>query len=153
MSTPDRTEAALDAALSEVQGQIARTDTKASILLAFLAGVTAGAGTAAAAAQVTAAATVVGGAGLAVLLAAAGLLLSVVRPRLTPCRGTLPHWARLTPSALREELAVDRRAEAVVTLAGLAVAKHKRLQRAVDATRAALVLLAAAAAITAGGAL
>ncbi|UCM89190.1 Pycsar system effector family protein [Streptomyces marincola] len=145
--------AALDGAFAEVQAQIARTDSKASILLAFCGAVLAGVLAGGKALVAFWPAAVAGGLGAAVLAGGAGVLLSVVRPRLTSARGSLPHWAGLTPRELREAMAVDHRHEAVVTLARLAMAKHKRLQRAVDLIRAAGVLLVLAALLAIGGAL
>ncbi len=146
--------AALDGAFAEVGAQIARTDSKASILLAFCGAVLAGVLAGGKALVSFWPAAVAGGLGAAVLAAGAGMLLSVIRPRLKPVnRGSLLHWASLSPEALREAMAVDHRHEAVVTLARLAVAKHERLQRAVDLIRAAGVLLALAAVLAVGGAL
>lgn len=150
---PDRTDANLSEALAEVQAQIARTDTKASILLAFLAGALAGVGTAGSAVPLSVAGLIVGGVGAAGLVVAAALLLSVIRPRLKPsCPGTLPHWASLTPDQLQASVATDRRSQAVVALAGIAVAKHRALQRAVDVIRIAGLLLTLSALITMGSA-
>ncbi|ARQ69978.1 Pycsar system effector family protein [Streptomyces marincola] len=148
------TEAALSAAFAEVQGQIARTDTKASILLATIGATVAVLGTAGAAVTLPVAGGIAAGAGAALLMAAAALLLAVIRPRLLPAApGTLAHWATLTPSELRDDLAVDRRDAAVCALSRIAVAKYRALQRAIDLIRAAGVLLALATLLTLGAAL
>ncbi|MDT0445957.1 Pycsar system effector family protein [Streptomyces johnsoniae] len=146
--------AALDGAFAEVGAQIARTDSKASILLAFCGAVLAGVLAGGKALLVFWPAAVAGGLGAALLAVGAGVLLSVVRPRLKPvARGSLLHWASLTPQELRESMAADHRHEAVAVLARLAVTKHQRLQRAVDLIRAAGALLALAAVLAIGGAL
>ncbi|WP_326598083.1 Pycsar system effector family protein [Streptomyces sp. NBC_01803] len=147
-------DAALSEALAEVQSQIARTDTKASVLLAAIGATLAVVGTVGSAVTLPVAGAIAAGSGAALLVAAAAVLLAVIRPQLrTNAPGTLPHWALLTPEEFRTEVACDRRAEAVPALARIAVNKYQRLQRAVDLTRAAGILLALAALIAVGGAL
>ncbi|MDT0307017.1 DUF5706 domain-containing protein [Streptomyces sp. DSM 44917] len=156
MSTPlpvRSRDAALSEALEETRAQIARTDTKASMLLALVGAVFAGVLAVGGSLDLSAAALIPGALGAVVLAGAGEALLSVVRPRLTPvAKGWLLDWASLTPERLRQEITTDHRPEAVTVLARQAVAKHKRLQRAVDLIRAAGVLLAIAALIAAGGA-
>jgi Zn-dependent protease with chaperone function len=145
--------AALSEALVETQGQIARTDTKASNLTTFIGLLLTGVTVAGGSVSLPLAARVVGGLGVALLAVAGGLLLWVARPRLKPrSAGTFPHWATLSGEQLLAELAVDRRAEAVVALSRLAVAKYERVQRAVDLTLIAGALLGLAALVTIGGA-
>ncbi|OEU95478.1 Pycsar system effector family protein [Streptomyces oceani] len=144
-------DSSLTAAHADVKAEIARTDTKASLLFAFTGAVLAGLGTVAASVRVPLAAMVPGVAGLTVLVAACTVLLSVIRPRLTPCEGTFPHWASLDAAGVRADLGTDRRADAVTVLARIAVAKHKGVARAVDLTRIAGGLFAVAAAITVVG--
>ncbi|WP_049568244.1 Pycsar system effector family protein [Streptomyces sp. SBT349] len=145
---------ALGEAYAEIQAQIARTDTKASILLAAI-----GAGLAVLGATGTAVTLpLVGGiaAGLsaAALAGAAGLLLAVIRPRLLHSGpGTLLRWASCTPEEFRADIATDHRAQVGPALARLAVAKYRRLQRAIDCIRAAGALLAVAALTALGGVL
>ncbi|MEE1929841.1 Pycsar system effector family protein [Streptomyces sp. TRM 70351] len=133
--TPDRTDAALTEARADVKAEITRTDTKASLLIAFNGAVLAGLGTALPRLSL----------GAPALIAGAAVLLGVIRPRLGACPGTFPHWATLTTETLRADMAHDRRPEAVVALSRVALAKYTGLRRAVDITRAAGVLLVVAA--------
>lgn len=147
-------EVALSEAFAEAQGQIARTDTKASILLGAIGATLAVLGTAGSAVTLPLAGGIAAGGGAGLLVVAAGLLLSVLRPRLLPAApGTLVHWATLSPSEFREDVAVDHRCEAVPALSRIAVAKYRALQRAVDFARAGGALLVVAALIAIGGAL
>ncbi|MDT0270036.1 DUF5706 domain-containing protein [Streptomyces sp. DSM 44915] len=147
------TNGALSEALSEVQGQIARTDAKAANLTTFLGllltGVTVGGG----AMHLPVAAWLVGLAGVGFLLAAGVVLLWNVRPNTSPVPGTFPHWATLTADELRGELGTDHRPGAVTALSRLATAKYRRIRRAIDLTLCGGALLVVAAAIAAGGAL
>jgi hypothetical protein len=145
---------ALSEAYADAQGQIARTDTKTANLTTFIGLLLTGVTVAGGALSLPLAARIVGSLGVAVLMAAGALLLLTARPQLAPrAPGTFPHWATLTAEQLLTEVAVDRRPVAVVTLARLAVAKHRRIQRAVTLTLVAGGLLAVAALIAAGGAL
>jgi len=136
----------LDTACATVAGEIARTDGKASLLLAFdgalLAGLASVAGH-----RLPVFTTVCGAAAVLALAAAAALLLLVVRPRLGGGdRSSFPHWARLTSSEIYESLTRDRRAARIGVLSGIAVRKYAHLRRAVDLSLATLVLLLLAAA-------
>lgn len=146
----------LSQAHAEVKAEIARCDSKASLLIAFngvaLNGV-------ALASVWTAASTVDLPAPAAVLAAMTGLLLGAgiallllaVRPNLRGGHG-FPRWAQLAPDQIRTEVVVDVAAD-IAGLSRLAVAKMRRLQLAVDLTLSALALLLTAALITAGSAL
>ncbi|SCD34803.1 hypothetical protein GA0115251_104522 [Streptomyces sp. TverLS-915] len=140
MSAPDP---CVKAAHAEVKAEIARTDTKTGLLLAFLGAVLAGSWTLAKDAPLTAPAWVAGGLGTALLLGAAGLLLRSVRPNLSGRHG-FPLWATLTAeeitAAVRGDLAAD-----VAGLSRLAVVKYTDLRRAVDLTGAGCALLVLAA--------
>lgn len=83
---------ALTAAHAEVKAELARTDTKASLLLAFTGAMLAGAWTVATNVHLPPAAMAFGAAGVAVLLAAATYLLRTVRPNLGHPQG-FPKWA------------------------------------------------------------
>ncbi|GAA3242551.1 hypothetical protein GCM10010260_83910 [Streptomyces filipinensis] len=143
MSTP------MTAAHAEVKAEIARTDAKTGLLLAFVGAVMAGAWTLARDLPLNLPAYIAGGSGLALLVAAAGLLLRSVRPNLGGGHG-FPLWATLTPedlpAATARDLAVD-----VVGLSRLAVAKFTTLRRAVDLTCAGGILLITAVLIALGG--
>ncbi|WP_031511062.1 Pycsar system effector family protein [Streptomyces megasporus] len=136
----------LDAACATVAGEIARTDGKASLLLAFVGAVLAGLASAADA-DLPTVAKVCGGVAALALGAAAMLLLSVVRPRLGGTdRASFPYWARLDEQQILASMDGDTRAARVRVLSIIAVGKFTRLRQAVDLIRVALVLLVPAAA-------
>ncbi|MEU9663516.1 Pycsar system effector family protein [Streptomyces chartreusis] len=139
----------LDDACRDVDATIARTDSKASLLLAFDGAVLAGVASLADR-HLPPAATVFGALAVAALAAAAVLLLLVVRPNLGGngriVREGFPRWAQLSEDALLTALRTDTRATRVKALSVLAVRKYQRLTRAVDTILAALALLLAAAA-------
>ncbi|MEU6822165.1 Pycsar system effector family protein [Streptomyces atriruber] len=148
------TDSNLTAAHAEVKAEIARTDTKTSLLLAFVGALLAGAWTVAKDAHLSAPACVVGSLGMALLLAAAGLLLSSVRPNLGGSRPVgFPRWATLSAEEISAELAHDQRAQHIAELSRIAVRKFTALKRAVDLTRTGGALLVLAGLIAAGGAL
>ncbi|MGW2769804.1 Pycsar system effector family protein [Streptomyces sp. NPDC001275] len=124
----------------------ARTDGKASLLLAFNG--TALAGLASVADKDLPPATkAFGSFSVLALGAAAVLLLLVVRPRLRgDDRASFPYWARLDEDEIRACMDGDTRAARIRVLSALAMRKFTHLRRAVDLTLAALALLALAAA-------
>ncbi|MFJ2568615.1 Pycsar system effector family protein [Streptomyces sp. NPDC087568] len=142
----------LTAAHAEVKAEIARTDSKSGLLLAFVGAVLAGAWTVARDLPLTLSAAIVGGGGLAVLVAAAGMLLRSVRPNLGGRHG-FPLWATLTPDEITTTVNNGDLAADVAGLSRLAVAKFTCLRRAVDLTYTGGALLILAALLTAGGAL
>ncbi|WP_030667906.1 Pycsar system effector family protein [Streptomyces rimosus] len=144
---------ALAAAHADVKAEIARTDTKVALLLAFNGAVLLGVATLATAVRVPPAARLLGALGVAALLAAVGLLLATVRPNLGGARPVgFPRWATLSGEEIRDELRHDHRAQHIRVLARIAVAKHGRVRRAIDLSLLGGVLLVVAAAVTAGGA-
>ncbi|MGW0368554.1 Pycsar system effector family protein [Streptomyces coeruleorubidus] len=145
------TEKNLTAAHAEVKAEIARTDAKTALLLAFVGAVLAGAWTVARDLPLNVPACIVGGAGMGVLVGAAGLLLRSVRPNLSGRHG-FPLWATLTAEEITAAVQRDMAAD-IAGLSRLAVAKFTCLRRAVDLIRAGGLLLILAALITAGGAL
>ncbi|MFG2529260.1 Pycsar system effector family protein [Streptomyces sp. NPDC048516] len=147
MSATDRN---LTAAHAEVKAEIARTDTKTALLLAFVGAVLAGSWTVARDLPLNVPAIVTGGLGLALLLGAAGLLLRSVRPNLGGRHG-FPLWATLTADEITSAVASDLAAD-IAGLSRLAVAKFTCLRRAVDLTMIGGALLILAALLTAGGA-
>ncbi|MFJ4568268.1 Pycsar system effector family protein [Streptomyces caelestis] len=147
MSTTTRS---LTAAHAEVKAEITRTDTKTGLLLAFVGAVLAGAWTVARDLPLNLPAYLVGGAGMALLVAAAGLLLRSTRPNLRGRHG-FPLWAALTAEEIADAVATDLAAD-IAGLSRLAVAKFTTLRRAVDLTCAGGALLILAALLTAGGA-
>ncbi|MDH2388327.1 DUF5706 domain-containing protein [Streptomyces sp. HNM0663] len=140
----------LIAAHAEVKAEITRTDTKTALLLAFVGAVVAGAWTVARDVPLTVPALVTGGAGLALLVGAAGLLLRSVRPNLAGRHG-FPLWATLSADEIGAAVARDLAAD-VARLSRLAVAKFMCLRRAVDLTMTGGALLILAALLTLGGA-
>jgi hypothetical protein len=141
----------LTAQHTEVKAEIARTDTKTGLLLAFVGAVAAGAWTLARDLPMNVGSYVIGGVGLGLLVAAAGLLLRSVRPNLGGGHG-FPLWATLTPQQLTATAEARDLAADVVGLSRLAVAKFTCLRRAVDLTCAGGVLLVLAVLIALGGA-
>ncbi|MFG2324196.1 Pycsar system effector family protein [Streptomyces sp. NPDC048568] len=147
MSATDRN---LTAAHAEVKAEIARTDTKTALLLAFVGALLAGAFTVVREVPLTVPAIVVGSLGLALLIGAAGLLLRSVRPNLSGGHG-FPLWATLTAEEIGAAVARDLAAD-IAGLSRLAVVKFTCLRRAVDLTLTGGALLILAALLTAGGA-
>jgi hypothetical protein len=140
----------LAAAHAEVKAEIARTDTKTGLLLAFVGAVFAGAWTVARDLPLNLAAYAAGGLGLALLVAAAGLLLRAVRPNLRGGHGfTL--WATLAPEEIPAAVCGDLSAD-VAGLSRLALAKFTCLRRAIDLTCTGGALLILAALLALGGA-
>ncbi|GAA4684661.1 Pycsar system effector family protein [Streptomyces youssoufiensis] len=146
MHTPDPTNARIADAHAEVRTEIARADTKSALLLAFDAGLAAGAWATARTGHP--AATITAGLAASATLASVLLLLAVVLPRLHPPgsqpAGGFPHWATLTAQQLRTSMTVDQRDRDTVGLARLAVRKMTILAHAVRASAAATILLAVA---------
>ncbi|WP_369378913.1 Pycsar system effector family protein [Streptomyces sp. cg36] len=140
----------LCAAHAEVKAEIARTDSKTALLLAFVGAVLAGSWTVTRDLPLNAPAYVLGSLGLAVLVGAAGLLLRSVRPNLGGRHG-FPLWATLTPREITAVAAVDLAAD-IAGLSRIAVAKFTTLRRAVDAIMAGGALLVLALLATLGGA-
>ncbi|WP_399942868.1 Pycsar system effector family protein [Streptomyces sp. BBFR25] len=149
MSAPD-TGTLLAAAHAEVKAEITRTDTKTALLLAFVGAVLAGAWTVARDLPMNLPAYVVGGLGMAVLVAAAGLLLRSVRPNIKGRHG-FPLWATLTPEQISDAVSRDLAAD-IAGLSRLAVAKFTCLRRAVDVTCMGGALLILAVLLAVGGA-
>ncbi|MEE1758171.1 Pycsar system effector family protein [Streptomyces sp. SP18BB07] len=133
----------LTAAHAEVKAEIARTDTKTGLLLAFIGAVLAGAWTIAKDAPLNLPAYIIGGVGMVVLVVAAGVLLRSVRPNLKGRHG-FPLWATLTAEEITATLAeVDLSAD-IAGLSRLAVVKFTGLRRAIDLTCVGGALLAVA---------
>ena len=135
----------LDAACAAVSIEIARTDGKSSLLLAFTGAVLAGL-TSLADGQLPGVTQAFGAAGVLALAAASVLLLLVVRPRLGGNdRASFPYWARLTEAEIRACMHGDSRAASIRVLSAIALRKFTHLRRAVDLILTALALLLLAA--------
>ncbi|RDD85060.1 Pycsar system effector family protein [Streptomyces parvulus] len=142
----ETTDRNLDAACAAVTGEISRTDTKASLLLAFTGALLAGLASTADH-DLPTPAKAAGALAVLTLGAAAVLLLLVVRPRLGGNdHASFPHWARLDDTEILAGMHDDRRAARIRVLSTIAVRKFTHLRRAVDLTLTALLLLALAAA-------
>ncbi|MFJ5212768.1 Pycsar system effector family protein [Streptomyces nigra] len=136
----------LDSACASAVHEIARTDSKASLLLAFDGAVLAGLASVAEPGLPTVTKTF-GALAIIALGVSAVLLLLVVRPRLRgDDKASFPHWARLNDDDIRAGMHDDARPAQIRVLSCLAVRKFTQLRRAVDMSLAALVLLALAAA-------
>ncbi|MGW6016267.1 Pycsar system effector family protein [Streptomyces sp. NPDC055210] len=132
-------------ACAAVSMEIARTDGKASLLLAFtgatLAGLTSLTGQ-----QLPVLTQASIAVAVLALMAASVLLLLVVRPALSGGSPvSFPYWARLSEEEIRECMHGDTRAARIRILSVIAVRKFTHLQRAVDLTLYALALLLLAA--------
>src|SRR5450755_2610561 len=135
---PDRGEL-IAAAVAEARTEIARTDAKAGTLLTLATGALAGLVTLARAGHPAAPVVVLLWLAAALTGTALGLLLMVVRPRLGRTRTMFAdHQALLTAPDLPGWQEGRLR-----LLSALAVAKHRRLRRAVDLLLAGLLALAA----------
>lgn len=143
--TPVPSDRALADACTGVFAEIGRTDSKASLLLAFVGAVLAGLASLADN-ELPVAARVLGGGAVAAFGVAVVLLLLVVRPGLGgDDRASFLHWATLgDEAALAAALAEDRRVIRIGVLSGITRRKMRLLRRAVDGIFVALVLLAAA---------
>lgn len=148
MSTPTDN---LTAQHAEVTAEIARTDTKTGLLLAFVGAMGAGAWTVARDLPLNLPAYVAGEIGLAFLIVAAGLLLRSVRPNLGGGHG-FPLWATLTPQQITATAEARDLAADIVGLSRLAVSKFTCLRRAIDLTCAGCILLVLAVLLAVGGA-
>lgn len=149
-TTPDldRLEANLGMARATVAAEVPRTDTKASLLLAFDGAVIAGLLTIEH--PLHGPARLFAGAALAALGVAAALLLLVVRPHISGAdRASWPHWADLDEDGIRETLTRDVRPAQIRALSRITQRKMVGVRRAVDALLIALVLLATSAATAA----
>ncbi|MFF0386864.1 Pycsar system effector family protein [Streptomyces sp. NPDC004286] len=147
-------DANLAAASAAAESAINRTDSKASLLLAFDGAVLAGL-VSAADRRLPLAAQLAGGTAVLALATAAVLLLLVVRPNLggrgRVVREGFPRWAQLTEHELLAAMGEDHRLTLVRSLSALAVTKFRRLTRAVDVILTALALLLVAAVLTVAG--
>jgi hypothetical protein len=140
---PTATDPQLRDQLAALTGQIARCDSKASLLLALTGTSLAGTLSVAASTRPGPAVLAVGGVGAALLLAATLLLLAVVRPNLGG--PGWPRWPEMNDQQLRETLTGGQGLDEARTLAALARRKYERVRTAVDCARAGITLLATAA--------
>ncbi|MFF7566606.1 Pycsar system effector family protein [Streptomyces pseudovenezuelae] len=136
----------LDTACTAVATEVARTDGKASMLLAFNGAVLAGLASIADT-GLPSVAKAFGAAAVLALAAAAVLLLLVVRPRLGGTdQASFPYWARLDEAAIHASMRGDSRPARIRVLSAIAMRKYSLLRHAIDLSLAALALLVVAAA-------
>lgn len=141
------TPADVDNHIVKLRAELARSDAKASLLLALTGGGLAALLSITANAHIPTAALAVGTLGAAALLAATLTLLCAVRPSLN---GTgWPTWPELNDIELGERVAVGHTINEVRLLAAISRTKFRRVRIAVDLALTALVLITSAAAIAA----
>ncbi|MEU6079561.1 Pycsar system effector family protein [Streptomyces sp. NPDC047108] len=141
----DRSQDRLAATVTALQGDLARSEGKASLLLALSGAALVGLVSAATNLHPPLPAAVFGALGAAALLAATLLLLLAVRPQLG---GTgWPSWPRLSAEQLNDELASGYQPDHLRFMAALATRKFCLIRAAVDAMVAGISLLAVAAAL------
>lgn len=140
------TQGAADAA-AMLRAELARADSKASLLLALTGAALAGTGSAAPQLALPAAAVATGAAGITALAVATVLLLLTVRPSLD---GTgWPMWHRLARAELQARFDAGTGTDEVEVLQAAARRKFRRLRTAVDSVLVGVGSLAVAAVLTA----
>ncbi|MGW3077856.1 Pycsar system effector family protein [Kitasatospora sp. NPDC001132] len=139
---------ALDRELAAVSADIARTDSKASMLLGLIGVLIAGV---AALGQAPTSALALAAAAIAAAVASALLSLLVVMPRLNRTRSDgFSRWARCPdPAAIREALAHDVRPARLHVLSVLCERKMRLLQWAARLALVAVLAVSAAALLSA----
>ncbi|MFD5618931.1 Pycsar system effector family protein [Streptomyces yangpuensis] len=136
-----------DAAAAMIRGELARCDSKASLLLALTGVGLAGVVSAAKDMHLPGPALAVGIIGVAALLTATVLLLFAVRPSLSG--SGWPTWHQLPANELRARLAGGHTTDEVQVLVTIARTKFRRIRHAVHAVLVGVGALAAAAALAA----
>lgn len=137
----------VDTAIATLRSELARSDGKASLLLALTGAALAALVSMVSGRHLPAAALAVGVLGAVALLAATVILLAAVRPYLNGAGW--PSWPTLQAEQLREQLAAGQHLEEVRVLAAAAKTKFLRIRYAVDCVLAGLGLLTVAAVLAA----
>ncbi|SHN48200.1 Pycsar system effector family protein [Cryptosporangium aurantiacum] len=138
----------LTTCITEVTGELSRADQKAATLLALTGAAAAGAVSALTPGDGLPMATrVLGWAAVAGLAVAVLILTTAIRPQLALRGGPngIVAWATADPAELVDGGPVTDPAARLVSLSGLAVAKYRRVRRAVACIVGAVALLALAA--------
>ncbi|MFC7968114.1 Pycsar system effector family protein [Streptomyces cinereoruber] len=144
-NTTSTVSANVDSALAYTAADLARTDTKAGLLLTLdglLVAALSLAGT-----NLAGLALALAVVGSAALIASVVLALLVIRPRLSrgrEDRGGYIYLATADPADITEALAVDHRVTRLQALARIALTKMRLLRLAGDTTLVAVVAIAAA---------
>ncbi|MGW7786130.1 Pycsar system effector family protein [Streptomyces tricolor] len=137
----------VDTAIALLRGEVARSDSKAALLLALTGAALAALVSLGVGRHIPSPALAVGAVGVVTLLAATVVLLLAVRPQLG---GTgWPQWSNLTDEELLRQLAAGQQLTLVKVLAASARTKYARIRLAVDLVLSGLGFLAVAAMITA----
>ncbi|NEE30199.1 hypothetical protein G3M53_32710 [Streptomyces sp. SID7982] len=142
----NRTSTNLDATLSYAGADLARTDTKAGLLLTLdglLVAALSLSGT-----DMTGLSLVLAVIGAVALISSVVLALLVIRPRLSSRdledRSSYGYYATAEPAQITEALAEDRRLSRLTVLSRIALRKMRLLILAGDTALAAVILIAAA---------
>lgn len=142
----DRTDANLDIAIAYAASDLARTDTKAGLLLTLdglLVAALSLSGT-----DLTGLSLGLAVAGAIALIGSVVLALLVIRPRLNgrslDDRSSYGYYATAAPDEITTALAEDRRPGRLTVLSRIALRKMRLLILAGDTTLAAVILIAAA---------
>ncbi|MET9162096.1 Pycsar system effector family protein [Streptomyces parvulus] len=146
-TTAQASDAALSNAIQILHAELARSDNKASLLLALAGAALAGVLSTAGSARIPTVSQVLGGFAAGLLLAAVLVLLSAVRPRLAG--SGWPTWGSISLDELHQRIAAGHRADEAQYLARAAHAKFRRVQIGIDLIRCGLVVLAVAAVLAA----
>ncbi|MEU3978456.1 Pycsar system effector family protein [Streptomyces bacillaris] len=146
MASTDRTSTNLDTAIAYAGSDLARTDTKAGLLLTLdglLVAALSLSGT-----DFTALSLVLAVIGAVALVGSVVLSLLVIRPRLNSRnlddRSSYGYYATADPDEITAALAEDRRPGRLTVLSRIALRKMRLLRVAGDTTLAAVILIAAA---------
>ncbi|WP_326597359.1 Pycsar system effector family protein [Streptomyces sp. NBC_01803] len=127
-------------AIAILQGDLARSDSQASLLLALTGAALAALVSAVASLDLSAPAVVAGALSAVALLTAIAILLIAVRPDLSGTGWTT--WPGLSDEQLHDRLATGHLVEHARHMATLAVRKFRRIRAAVDCMLVGLALLA-----------
>ncbi|MFD8386026.1 Pycsar system effector family protein [Streptomyces sp. NPDC059679] len=144
---PDRTHDRIAATVAALQADLARSESKASLLLALAGAALVALGTMAPDLHPTAPAAVTGALGTAALLATTVILLLAVRPHVGGNDWT--SWTALSDDQLSESLASGYQVDQVRFMAELATRKFRLIRAAVDCLFTGIGLLALAAVLVA----
>ncbi|MEC4015362.1 Pycsar system effector family protein [Streptomyces sp. H27-D2] len=140
---PDRTQDRIAAMMTTLQADLARSDSKASLLLALAGAGLVAVGSTASKLHPTVPAAVAASLGAAALLAATLILLLAVRPNLRGSGWT--SWPQSSSDQLRDWLTSGYQVDHLRFMAALAMRKFRLIRVAVDCMLAGLGLLALAA--------
>ncbi|WP_327335114.1 Pycsar system effector family protein [Streptomyces anulatus] len=143
---PAQSSTNIDTAITYAGSDLARTDTKAGLLLTLdglLVAALSLSGT-----HLNGLSVILAAAGTLALISSVILSLLVIRPRLTgrdlTDRSSYTYYANAAPAEIAQALTEDRRPARLTALSRIALRKMRLLQIAGDTTLAAVILIAAA---------